>query len=181
MVYAKTTWVTAATPISAANLNKIETQYNNIVTIGEIKMYAGTTAPTDFLLCNGSSYNAATYAALFAVTSYRFGGSLSTFKVPDLQGKFIVGYNSTNTDYDVVGESGGSSDVVITAAQLAAHVHNFDILDIWGWNVYGLPGIYTNTNASLNLEKFYTEWVGAGGAHENVPQYVTVNYIIRYQ
>jgi len=180
MVYAKTTWVTGNTPISAANLNNAETQYDTIVKVGEIKMYAGSTAPTDFLLCNGSSYNAATYAALFAVTSYRFGGSLSTFQVPDLRGKFVAGYNSTSADYDIVGESHGSSGITLTTTEIPPHNHQYyAAYSLTGQGAGNYPGMSLSQNYDASTD--YTGYSGGGGAHNNVPQYVTVNYIIRYQ
>ena len=55
---------------------------------GFIAMWCTTTAPTGYLLCDGSSYNTVTYAALFAV--------LGTGTLPDFRGKFVRGYDPTN-------------------------------------------------------------------------------------
>ncbi len=54
-------------------------------------MWCTTVAPAGYLLCDGSSYNTTTYAALFAV--------LGTSTLPDFRGKFIRGYDPAN-QYD---------------------------------------------------------------------------------
>ena len=46
-----------------------------------------------------------------------------TNSTPDLSGQFIVGYDSTNVDYDVVGKTGGQNSVALTTQQLASHAH----------------------------------------------------------
>ena len=51
-------------------------------------MWCKTTPPAGYLICDGSSYNTVTYAALFAV--------LGTSTLPDFRGKFVRGYDSTN-------------------------------------------------------------------------------------
>jgi len=44
---------------------------------------------------------------------------------PDLRGKFIAGYNSTDTNYDSIGETGGSNYFTLTTNQLPTHNHLF--------------------------------------------------------
>ena len=55
---------------------------------GVIQMYAGTTPPDGWLLCDGSAVSRTTYAALFAVigTTYGAGDGSTTFNLPDLRG-----------------------------------------------------------------------------------------------
>ncbi len=52
---------------------------------GAIMAYGGTVAPTGWLMCDGSSYNTTTYAALFAVIGGTFGSN-----TPDLRGRVIA-------------------------------------------------------------------------------------------
>lgn len=60
---------------------------------GMIFPYAGSSAPTGFLLCDGSAISRTTYAGLFAVisTTYGVGDGSTTFNIPDLRGSMIVG------------------------------------------------------------------------------------------
>ena len=66
--------------------------------IGTIISYMGTTAPQDYLICDGTTYNIADYkqlsdffAAQFGSANFFGGDGVTTFKVPDLRGEFLRG------------------------------------------------------------------------------------------
>jgi len=52
---------------------------------GEISAFGSATPPSGWLACDGASYLVASYAVLFAVIGYTFGGSGANFNVPDLR------------------------------------------------------------------------------------------------
>ena len=56
-----------------------------LVPAGVISMYAGNTAPSGYLLCDGSAVSRSTYSALFAVvgTTYGSGNGSTTFNLPN--------------------------------------------------------------------------------------------------
>lgn len=64
---------------------------------GSVTAFAGSVAPTGYLLCDGSSISSTNYLALHAVISNTYGGSAYTgagglnFNVPDLRGRFPIG------------------------------------------------------------------------------------------
>lgn len=60
---------------------------------GIISPYGAATAPTGWLLCDGSAVSRTTYAALYAVlsTSYGSGNGTTTFNLPDLRGRAPIG------------------------------------------------------------------------------------------
>ena len=64
------------------------------VPVGTIQWYAGSTAPSGWLECDGASYSATAKAALFGVISTTFGGGGGNFNVPDLRGQFIRGWDN---------------------------------------------------------------------------------------
>lgn len=51
---------------------------------GAIILWAGTTAPDGFLLCNGAAYSQVSYYKLFQVIGTTYGGSGGTFNVPNI-------------------------------------------------------------------------------------------------
>lgn len=61
--------------------------FTQLVPIGSVVMYGGSTAPTGWLLCNGQAVSRTTYITLFTVigTTYGVGDGSLTFNVPDLQ------------------------------------------------------------------------------------------------
>ena len=56
--------------------------------IGMIVSYSYA-APTDWFLCDGSSKDTTTYAALFAVIGYTYGGSGANFTLPTVATSII--------------------------------------------------------------------------------------------
>jgi len=91
---------------------------------GVISQYAGSTAPSGYLLCEGQSVSTVTYADLFAAIGYSYGGSGSSFVVPNLKGRIPVGRDTADTSFDALGETGGEKTVALTEAQLASHSHS---------------------------------------------------------
>lgn len=69
------------------------------VPIGEVIWHAGSTAPTSFLVCDGSAVSRTTYDVLFARigTTYGTGNGSTTFNLPDLRGEFIRGWDNRAT------------------------------------------------------------------------------------
>lgn len=83
---------------SSAALARIYTMKSNTrfyipdSAVGEIKMYAGATAPTGYLLCDGASLLRASYPDLFALLGTTYGSvDGSHFNVPDFGGIFPRG------------------------------------------------------------------------------------------
>jgi hypothetical protein len=65
------------------------------VPVGAVMSFARNTAPTGWLVCDGSGLSTSTYSALFAAIQYLHGGSGSNFNIPDLRGLFIRGSGSS--------------------------------------------------------------------------------------
>lgn len=67
--------------------------------VGAVIPFAGASAPQGFLLCDGSPYvpTDPLYANLFAVIGTIYGGDgVSTFNVPDLRGRAVMGADTSN-------------------------------------------------------------------------------------
>ena len=90
---------------------------------GVVQLYAGSTAPSGWLICNGQAVSRTTYAALFAVigTTYGAGNGSTTFNVPNLVNKTVRGSNS-------LGKTGGADTVTLSTANLPAHSHGVGTL-----------------------------------------------------
>ena len=104
------------------------------VPVGVVNPFAGSTAPTDWLLCFGQAVSRTTYASLFALvsTTYGVGDGSTTFNLPDLRGRTVAGVdNMGGTDagrLDIANSSGtvvGTQYVTLTDAQsgVPAHAH----------------------------------------------------------
>lgn len=95
---------------------------------GVILPYAVSVAPNGYLLCNGANVSRTTYSALFSVisTTYGVGNGTSTFTLPDLRGRFIVGVNSTNFGQ---GSVGGDMSATLITSNIPSHSHSISITD----------------------------------------------------
>lgn len=64
-----------------------------LVPTGAVLPYGGSSAPSNFLLCDGTAVSRATYSTLFAVigTTYGVGNGSSTFNLPNLKNRVPIG------------------------------------------------------------------------------------------
>jgi len=147
-----------------------------IIPVGGCLPYAGSTAPTGFLLCNGASLPRTTYANLFAVIGTSYGSlSADTFNVPNIQGRMVVG-KSTDAEFITLGQTGGAKTHTLTIAEMPSHSHSVWYLELpAGHGSDGDYGFQFNTGSSTN-----TGTTGSGGSHNNLQPYITLNYIIKY-
>lgn len=161
---------------------------------GMVMPYAGSSAPTGFLLCGGQAVSRTTYSGLFAVvgTTYGVGDGSSTFNLPDLQGRVVAGKDDMSgssanrlTDQtnglngDTLGATGGTETQDLSIAQLPAHSHGNVVTNVGSTSV-------TNTGDGLNRIRLTgitqaksATSTGSGDAHNNVQPTIILNYIIK--
>lgn len=148
--------------------------------IGMIVPFGGVQPPTGWLLCDGSAVSRSTFSALFAIlgTAFGAGDGSTTFNLPNLKGRVPVGQDTTQTEFDVLGETGGAKTHTLTIAEMPAHAHEGNRTTGSGASNYGIPP--SNNTFSTNSGTAATINTGGGGAHNNLQPYQVVNYIIRY-
>jgi len=162
------------------------------VPAGAITQYGAASAPTGWLLCDGTAKSRTTYSALFAIisTTYGVGDGSSTFNLPDLQGNVPVGKDSST--FGSLGDTGGAETHALSEAELAAHTH-FNFADVASTD--GTVSAETQPNRASSTGLSYYEYkiqgsstaatlgksssVGLGTAHQNLQPYLVINYIIK--
>lgn len=84
----------ASGTIAASNLTA--TAQTFLVPTGSILPYGGSSAPTGYLLCDGSAVSRTTYSSLFAVTGTTFGvgNGTTTFNLPSTTAPLITDWAS---------------------------------------------------------------------------------------
>jgi microcystin-dependent protein len=144
--------------------------------IGVVLPFMGTTTPTGFLVCDGSTFNATTYAALNTL----LGGNT----LPNLKGKFLVGYDAAVTDYNEIGKTGGQKN-------LSPHFHsligfptgdaaNIGIGTPTGGDFVTPDYIVPVSGGAHSKDVVITDTIGSGTINdENRPPFYSINYIIR--
>jgi len=153
---------------------------NTVVTpAGVIAAFAGSVAPTGWLLCDGREYDRRTYPALAAV----FGNGVK-FRVPDLRGRTVLGVNAAHK----LGELGGEEQHALTVDEMPRHSHQ-----IGGESSYWASGaaIYQTNFAGGSawsgiaaagggaLDRAIAQPEGGGKPLSLLPPYMALNYIIK--
>jgi microcystin-dependent protein len=100
--------------------------------VGEIVWLAGD--PTagqsrGLLAADGTAQSRTTYADLFARigTLHGVGDGSTTFNLPNLKGRAVWGLDAAQTEFNVLGETGGAKTVTIQVGHLPAHNHTLNI------------------------------------------------------
>ena len=87
--------------------------------IGSVAMFAGATAPVNWLICDGSSLaTTGTYAGLFGIIGYTYGGSGANFNLPNLVQNFPLGAGA-----NPIGTTGGTFSYTLSVANMPPHTH----------------------------------------------------------
>ena len=117
---------TAPTPANGDSSTKIATTafvaYNGTPS-GSLLMWPTASAPTGYLLCNGSAVSRTAYAALFAVvgTTFGAGDGSTTFNLPNYTDRMPIGAGTIAAS---IGATGGSASTTLSVANLPAHSHS---------------------------------------------------------
>lgn len=138
------------------------------------------TAPPGYLMCDGASYNQSDYPELYAVVGAKFGGSSTSFNVPDLRNQFIRGANEGSRP---IGETEGSRIKVHEHQTLSAYSLVPDT-----YTTVGLDGIEKTgdnqfmkkpNNASLDTA-FDNATDTSQFAAEMRPKSLVLAYVVKY-
>lgn len=159
--------------------------------IAEIRIFAGNFAPRGWAFCDGQLLPIAQNTALFSLIGTTYGGDgRTTTGLPNLQGRAPMhpGRGPGLTPRNL-GQSGGTTTVTLTDAQMPAHRHS--VQAVWpipaddddpGGNLLGVPAgasIYREFSGSLNnMADEALLATGGGQAHSNLQPYLAMYFII---
>jgi len=190
----------AAIADNTINIDELSaTLQQSLAPVGSLMMYAGSSAPSGWLFCDGSAISRTTYSALFAVIAEEFGqgNGTTTFNVPDLKGRVPVGAGTgVGLSARALSDASGSETVTLTTSQMP--VHNHTITDpghyhsVSGASTGGAgatsllrsansaDGTYPVGTGSSTTGITQTNNQGSGSSHTNMQPFLVVNYIIKY-
>jgi microcystin-dependent protein len=163
------TGVATALAVSLAN-------GGGFVPTGTLLDFAGTSAPTGFLGCDGAAVSRTTYASLFTAigTTWGAGDGSTTFNLPNFQRRVAVGSggSGTATLANTVGSTGGAETHTLTTPEIPAHTHG--ISNGAGDGAGGAGGSFASANAAVQSTS-----TGGGGSHNNMQPSAVVLKIIK--
>ena len=158
---------------------------------GSIIPFAGSSAPTGYLFCDGNEYDqTGTYSSLFSTIglTYNTGGETAGFfRVPDLQGRVIAGRDNmsgtsanrlttakSGINGDNLGAFGGLEDHTLTIAEMPSHGHGANS-QVFDGTQSGL--VINSSGTAFNFTSLPN--TGGDGSHNNVQPTLILNYIIK--
>lgn len=164
---------------------------------GTVQMWSGLESkiPLDYMLCDGRVLSTNEYPELFDNIGFTHGVEGTTgFKLPNLKGRFIVGYDNQQADYSSIGKQGGKDKVTLSEAEMPRHRHKysddtnaqgkFPDIEVGFPQTYG--GINTTNSSGSSSGSgtvYYSSYEGGKDgqtqAHENRPSFYTLAYIIK--
>lgn len=180
---------TSGTPSSSNKYVTAADTTGSLMPAGTVLMYAVASAPTGYLLCDGSSQLRATYAALFSAIGTTFGSVDGThFNVPDFRGRTPVGTGtgtggaasgtglptggSALTARALAGWNGEETHTLITT-EMPSHTHTFTSDTAGTGNT--VSAITSNGGAGTKT----TSSTGSDGAHNNIQPTMGIAFIIK--
>jgi microcystin-dependent protein len=149
--------------------------------------FAGVTAPTGWLFCDGSAVSRSTYSALWTAVGttaspYGLGDGSATFNLPDLRGRTIAGKDisvlgsfanrlTAAINSQTLGANGGAQTHIITVPEMPPHNHIVSAAGNYsGGGNNPVPGSTGDRPSGA---------AGGGLAHNNVQPTIVLNYIIK--
>jgi|TARA_R100001132_G_C3243402_1_gene73284 microcystin-dependent protein len=97
--------------------------------LGQIQAFGFNFAPRGWAKCEGQLLPISQYNALFSLLGTMYGGDgRTTFGLPDLRGRSIVGTgNGPGLSTITQGEKGGVENITLTLNNLPSHTHNIGV------------------------------------------------------
>lgn len=165
---------------------------------GDMKIWPVATAPTGWLNCDGSAVSRTTYAALFALigTTFGAGDGSTTFNLPNVQRKVLVGQGGTGTSTlgNAIGNTGGEETHTLNTTELPHQTYNVNDpghthpappggqFVIFGVNSTGVAGSnnldIAPATGSATTGISVTDNNG-NGAHNNIQPSLVINIVIK--
>lgn len=180
-----------------------------VVPVGMVVPFAGITEPNGWLFCNGQEVTRVSPLGVVLGGRFGNGNGTTTYNVPDLRSRFPFGIDSGQPANDAVGETGGARTVTLTGAEsgVPVHQHTAGTLGLSGGGYhehYYKSEFGGNAAAGINIPVYRPDLTGtvtttgggahshtvtgatantaaanAASAHENLPPFLTMNYLIR--
>lgn len=170
---------------------------------GDLKAIAGTTPPAGWLLCDGSAVSRTQFVALYNNIGVVWGAgdNITTFNVPNLQGRIPIG---SNTIFPL-GTYGGTVTTTLSLANLPTHNHGVNdpshthtisdpghnhttgvvssVATAGGAGVGAVNGTTGTSATGITINPattgITTQNTGSGTPFSNLAPYAAVNWIIK--
>ena len=154
------------TPTNSPKGSAFQAVQPSVIPVGVIEMFAGSTAPNGWLVCDGSTVSRSAYSDLFKIigTTYGAGNSNTTFTLPDMRGRTPIGVGTgSGLTARTLAATTGAETASLSEANLPSHAHSFTpsgSLQTESSHTHGSANAGSHIHSSNNSFLLY---VGSGG------------------
>lgn len=158
--------------------------------VGSVISFAGSAAPNGYLLCDGAAVSRSIYASLFAIigTAYGAGDGTTTFNLPDLRSRMVVGVGQgSGLTSRTLAASGGEESHTLTISEMPAHNHTTSVNSVTdavtiGGYAPNSQSMFFGTDRSSTTKNYSTAMQNTGGSqsHNVMNPFLALNYIIKF-
>lgn len=153
--------------------------------LGQIIPVSFNFAPSGWALCNGQQEPINQNQALFALLGTTYGGNgVTTFALPDLQGRVPMHFGNGHT----LGESGGQEAHTLVSGEIGAHAHTVTPAASKDEETTNRPdGAYFTAGGAYGsaadsaMGGTATSFAGGGQLHENRQPSLVLTFVIALQ
>lgn len=160
--------------------------------LGQITIFAGNFAPRGWALCDGQILPISQHTALFSILGTTYGGDgRTTFALPGMRGRVPI-HAGTGPGLTPrrLGERGGQETVALSSNQMPQHKHITQGFSGRGneegpgntvWAKKNRDDDYSSNAPDVQMNANAISDTGGNQAHNNMPPFIAVNYIIALQ
>jgi microcystin-dependent protein len=161
--------------------------------VAEIRIVGFNFPPIGWAFCNGQLMPISQNTALFSLLGTTYGGDgKSNFGLPNLQGRAPLQQGQgPGLSLRTLGEDGGEQTVTLLQTQIPAHNHfamgaepggnGSPTSHTWGGALKGTGTLYAPLPNNTTMSPVALSTAGGGLPHDNMPPYLTLNFIISLQ
>jgi len=151
--------------------------------VGEVRMFAGSFAPSGWMFCSGQLLPISQNETLFQLIGTTYGGDgQSPFALPDLRGRVPLHSGNGFT----LGETGGAEEVILTVNQISSHTHPWlaseapasALTPAGNMPAEASKRFYVTPTATTPMAPQSVSPVGGSQPHTNFQPYLCVSFII---
>lgn len=125
----------------------------------------------------GQAISRTDYADLFSLwgTTFGEGDGNTTFNVPNLSGRTLVGVDTSVTEFNTIGKTGGEYEHTLTVDEMPSHSHSVSTMVHSAWATSSGSG----GQESFASSAISTGVTGGGQAHNNMQPYFVIRYMCK--
>ena len=152
------------TPTNSPKGSAFQAVQPSVIPVGVIEMFAGSTAPNGWLVCDGRTVSRKTYSDLFKVigTTYGAGNSNDTFTLPDMRGRCPIGVGTgtyATATARTLASTTGAETATLSEANLASHTHTTTV------GTQSANHTHSGTTSGVSVNHYhqnYSDGIGSG-------------------